>query len=82
VIRPSWLLLLMFLSVPNAYGATRDSERPDREMLRMMEFLREMEMMKQMEILRDLNQVEIVGDTIRETPAQKSPAAKKREGVR
>jgi hypothetical protein len=82
MIRPSWLLLLLFMGVPNAHSATRDNERPDRELLNMLDFLRDMEMVKQMDILRELHQVEVVGDFRSENTAQKSPPAKKKEGVR
>jgi hypothetical protein len=48
----------------------------------MLDFLRDMEMVKQMDILRELHQVEVVGDFRSENTAQKSPPAKKKEGVR
>ena len=80
--RRSWVLLVLFGAVIGR-AATDDKQHPDREMLRMMDFLREMEMLKQMEILRDMHAVErLADDQVRNTNRSKSPPARKKEAVK
>jgi hypothetical protein len=80
--RRSWVLLVLFGAVIGR-AATDDKQHPDREMLRMMDFLREMEMLKQMEILRDMHAVESLTDNeVRNTHPSKPPAARKKEAVK
>jgi hypothetical protein len=71
--------LLILAVEATSHAATKDSERPDKEMLRMMDFLREMEMIKQVEMMQDLSQVEQVGDQISDAPARKSSPSKRKE---
>ena len=75
-------LLVVALSVSAAVAATKDSQQPDPEMLKMMEFLREMEMIKRMEMLQDMQQVESVGDPVEVSAPPKSAPAKKKETVK
>jgi hypothetical protein len=79
--KPDLLLLgsLLISAVEaTSHAATKDRE-PDKEMLRMMDFLREMEMIKQVEMMQDLSQVEQVGDQISNAPARKSSPSKRKE---
>jgi hypothetical protein len=74
--------VLLAASASNLFAATKDSELPDREMLRMMEFLRQMEMIKQMDMLRDMQHLE-GGATVSNTPvSQTRPPDKKKESVK
>ena len=77
-----WLcLLLVLLAAVTGRAATK--HQPDREMLRMMDFLREMEMIKQMEILRDMHAIEgLADDQVRNTHPSKPPPARKKEAVK
>lgn len=72
-------LALLLIAVPGLFGATREAELPDREMLKMIEFLREMEMVKQMEMMRELDRAESVGEPGKNSLAQKPAAAKTKE---
>ena len=78
-----WLcLLLVLFAAVIARAATKD-QQPDREMLRMMDFLREMEMIKQMEILRDMHAVEgLAADQVRNIKPSKPSPAHKKEAVK
>jgi len=80
---PNWLTLVVLLaaSAPSL-AATKDSDRPDREMLRMMDFLREMEMIKQMEMMQDMQRVEQIGDQMPRGSAQTSLPAKRKEAAK
>lgn len=69
-------LALMLAAAPSATAATKDQELPDREMLRMIEFLKEMEMIKQIEMMQELHRVEAVGDQVKNARPPK-PAQKK-----
>jgi hypothetical protein len=80
--RRSWVLLVLFGAVTGR-AATNDKQHPDREMLRMMDFLREMEMIKQMEILRDMHAVEgLAADQVRNIKPSKPSPAHKKEAVK
>ena len=72
-------LALLLIAVPGLFAATREAELPDREMLKMLEFLREMEMVKHMEMMRQLDRAESLGETGKTRVAQKPPAAKMKE---
>jgi hypothetical protein len=74
---PLALLLLLAVAHPSE-PATKNAERPDKEMLRMMDFLREMEMIKQAEMMQELPQIEQAGDQTSDTRARQ-PSAKRKE---
>jgi hypothetical protein len=76
---PVGLILSFVLLVPVLGVAATKDEPPDREMLKMMEFLREMEMIKQMEMLRDMHVVESVGEQAKNPTPQRSTPGKKKE---
>jgi hypothetical protein len=77
------LSVLLVLSVSTAgFAASKDSQPPDKEMLRMMDFLREMEMIKQVEMMQDLSQVERVGDQNSDTRVQKPLPSKRKEAAK
>ena len=77
------LTLLLVLTVSTAgFAASKDSQPPDKEMLRMMDFLREMEMIKQAEMMQDLSQVEQVGDQSSDTRPQKPLPSKRKEAAK
>jgi hypothetical protein len=79
----SWLLLLLVLVDGRvAFAAGKDNEPPDKEMLRMMDFLREMEMIKQVEMMQDLSQVEQVGDPTSTNRMRKPSPAKRKEAAK
>lgn len=77
------VLASFFISLATSIGvaATKDTGAPDREMLKMMDFLRDMEMIQRMEMLQNLRQLESAGEP-KTTASQKTPPAKKRETVK
>lgn len=78
-----WFVLLgALVLVGPSFAATKDGERPDREMLRMMEFLREMEMIKQMEMMQDMQNVEPVVEPAPGTTAKIPGPEKKKEAAK
>jgi hypothetical protein len=76
---PAGLILAFALLVPTVGIAATKDEPPDREMLKMMEFLRDMEMIKQMEMLRDMHVVESAGEQSKGPTPPKSTSGKKKE---
>ena len=70
------VLLLVLTSTPIS-AANKDPEQPDKEMLRMMDFLRDMEMLKQMEMMPDVQHLERPADRINPAPQRGSPPPKK-----
>jgi len=74
-----WALFLLLSAAPPCFAAAKDADPPDREMLRMMEFLREMEMLKQMELMREMGDVEQADSGAPGATPQKSPPAKPKE---
>ena len=82
--RPAlWLTLSVALFAPSPLGAaSKDNERPGKEMLQMMEFLREMEMIKQMEMMRDMHNLESIGDPVKGSNAPMSSPTRKKEAAK
>jgi hypothetical protein len=79
----SWPIVLLVLAVSTVgFSANKDSSAPDKEMLRMMDFLREMEMIKQAEMMQDLSQVEQVGDQNSDTRLRKPLPSKRKEAAK
>ena len=56
---PRWvLLLIIFVMQPlGALAATKQVEQPDKEMLRMMDFLKDWDVINNMEMMKDMQQV-------------------------
>ena len=78
----TWPIMLLVLTVSTVgFAANKDGSAPDKEMLRMMDFLREMEMIKQAEMMQDLSQVEQVGQSSEPRP-QKSLPYKRKEAAK
>jgi len=76
------LTFVLVLAVSTVgFSANKDSSAPDKEMLRMMDFLREMEMIKQAEMMQDLSQVEQVGQSS-DTPPRKPVPSKRKEAAK
>ena len=73
-------LVALALFVASAgFAATKDTEMPDREMLKMMDLLREMEIIKQIDMLQDMHNVETGGDQVKNTSPQKAGPGKNKE---
>jgi hypothetical protein len=71
-------LALLLGTVQPVASATRENDLPDKEMLRMIDFLRDMEMIKQMEMMRDLQHLEAGGDQAKiSAPRKAAPSTKK-----
>ena len=78
-----WLFLSLVMATPAiASAASKETERPDREMLGMMELLRDMEVIKNMEMMKDMQQVEQAGDQAPRGTAQTTLPAKKKEAAK
>ena len=75
-------LALLLAAAPSAAAASKDQELPDREMLRMIEFLKEMEMIKQIELMQDLHHVDTVGDQVKNARRPKPAPAQKKETLK
>ena len=75
-------LLSLFVAATSSAAATKDSERPDKEMLQMMELLKNMEMIKQIELMQDMQKVESSAEPGAGATSRKFPAAKKRESTK
>lgn len=75
--RTTAALVFFFVAATDALAATKDGEKPDPEMLKMMEFLREMEVIKQIDLLQDMHRVEAAAEPTRATPRKAEPAKQK-----
>jgi hypothetical protein len=74
------LAAVLFTSSPMA--ASKDNERPDREMLQMMDLLRDMEVIRQMDMMQDMTDVESAGNQTKGTNTQKATPRSKKEITR
>jgi hypothetical protein len=74
--------LVLLLAAAPASGATKDQAPPDKEMLKLMEFLREMEMIKQMDMMRDLQLLEAGGAQANNSASRKAAPANKKETLK
>jgi hypothetical protein len=75
--------VLLVLAVSTVgFPASKESAAPDKEMLRMMDFLREMEMIKQAEMMQDLSQVDRIGDPSSDNRVRKPVPAKGKEAAK
>lgn len=75
-----WLPLgILLIAASVGFGATKQADPPDKEMLKMLEFLREMEMIKQLEMMRELDRAESLGEQAKNSLPQKSAPATKKE---
>jgi len=78
----AWIALLgIFIVAPLSAATPKDNDRPDKEMLQMMELLKNMEMIKQIDLMQDMQKVE-AGEPAASTPSQKSSSVKKREAAK
>lgn len=73
---PLCILFIVLASTP-VLAATKDAEQPDKEMLRMMDFLRDMEILKQMQMMQDMEGLERFGEQVNTAPQKTVPARKK-----
>jgi len=74
--------LVLILAAAPVSGATKDQALPDKEMLKLMEFLREMEMIKQMDMMRDLQLLEASGAQANNSASRKAAPANKKETLK
>jgi hypothetical protein len=79
--RPPWLLLLLlWLAQPiGSLAASKTAEQPDKEMLRMMDFLKDWDVINNMEMMRDLHQVAPEASQPPRAGAREPPPARKKE---
>jgi hypothetical protein len=76
----AWLAFVSLLPSRGAIAAVpKDVERPDKEMLQMMELLKNMEMIKHIDLMQDMQNVDSAAKTTADANAQKSQVMKKRE---
>jgi len=73
------LVALALFVASASFAATKDTEMPDREMLKMMDLLRDMEVIRQMDMMQDMPDVENAGDPTKGTNSQKSAPRNKKE---
>ena len=70
---------LLLATAQPVLGAIKETELPDKEMLKMMEFLRDMEMIKQLDMMREMDQADSVGADAKRNSPVKSTAVRKTE---
>lgn len=77
--RGQWIFLFSLVLAPAASAASKEVAQPDREMLRMLDFLKDMEVIKQMEMMKDMGQLERMRDQVSRDPGRPSTATTKKE---
>ena len=78
--RGQWVFLFSLLLTPaGASVASKAAEPPDREILRMLDFLKDMEVIKNMEMMKDIGQLERMRDQVFRDPGRPSTPTTKKE---
>ena len=68
----AWMFLFLCLLHPGSFAGTRDAERPDREMLRLMDLLQEWEIIQELDLMRQLDTLESAPEKSSEQGDRKS----------
>jgi|GEM_PF-3922378 len=71
-----WLAPVVLAAAPLTWAANKNAESPDKEMLRLIEFLKEMEMLKQWDLLKELQEID-AGEPGKSTNAEPASLQKK-----
>jgi hypothetical protein len=70
-----WIFVVL-LAYSSSVAATKEDERPDKEMLGLMEFLRDIEMIKNLELMRQMDSLERMEQPSTKQSTDKQPPAK------
>ena len=65
----AWILFLLFL-YSSSFAGSKQEERPDREMLKLMQLLRDWEMIKNLDLMRQLDKLDRTEDADLEQGSQ------------
>jgi hypothetical protein len=75
-----WVFLFsLVLTPPTVSAASKEAAQPDREMLRMLDFLRDMEVIRNMEMMKDIRQLEQMRDQVSRDPGRPPTPTPKKE---
>jgi hypothetical protein len=78
--RGQWVLLFsLVMTPPVVSAASKEVAQPDREMLKMLDFLKDMEVINNIEMMKDLRQVEQLRDQVSRDPGRPSRPTTKKE---
>jgi tellurite resistance protein len=80
--RVASIALLIAVVAATFAAAPKDSDRPDKEMLQMMELLKNMEMLKQIDLMQDMQKIDSTSGAAAGGSSQKIPAVKKPEATK
>ena len=81
--RGQWVFLFSLLLTPPAVSAaSKEVAQPNREMLRMLDFLKDMEVIKNMEMMKDIGKLEQMRDQVSRDPGRPSTPTTKRESAK
>ena len=80
--RAATIALLITVVAVTLGAAPKDSDRPDKEMLQMMELLKNMEMIKQIDLMQDMQKIDSTPAAATGASSQKIPAVKNPEAAK
>lgn len=75
--RATWLVFFVLLCHASSLAATKEEERPDKEMLGLMDLLRDMDMVKDMELMRQMDTLERIDPPTTQTQQKNQPVKTK-----
>jgi len=74
----TWLVFFLSFSISPSFAGTKE-ERPDREMLKLMELLKEREMIQNLDLMRQLERLDRMEESPQDQGTQKSPWGKTKD---
>jgi hypothetical protein len=82
--RGQWFFIGSLVLIPTVtLAASKEPEQPDKEMLRMIDFLKDLEVIRDMEMMKDMQRLEQMRDQAARDPGQSSsPPAKKKDSTK
>jgi hypothetical protein len=76
----AWTISLLLVFTPPLLASTREEQRPDREMLRLMDLLRDWDIIKDLDLIRQMDAMDRAENNPVRPASQRDPRGKVKDG--